>query len=129
MGLLYFEIDDIDRPTPPLDIRSKFHHYDHPGDDGNLTSYAEALWDRPEVDLVIAADRDPKRLAAYGERGEMVFDYGKGWRLWQQVKRHRGRRWRSWTGRPQFNVVCGALYCVDDVMRCLGRCAGISLGV
>ena len=42
MGLLYdlasrigdrFEIDDIDRPTPPLDIHRKFHHYDHPGDE------------------------------------------------------------------------------------------------
>ena len=59
MGLLYdlasrigdrFEIDDIDRPTPPLDIHRKFHHYDHPGDEGNPTSYAEALWDRPEVE-------------------------------------------------------------------------------
>ena len=77
MGLLYdlasrigdrFEIDDIDRPTPPLDIHRKFHHYDHPGDEGNPTSYAEALWDRPEVEMVIAADRDPKRLKAYGER-------------------------------------------------------------
>ena len=77
MGLLYdlasrigdrFEIDDIDRPTPPLDIHRKFHHYDHPGDEGNPTSYAEALWDRPEVETVIAADRDPKRLKAYGER-------------------------------------------------------------
>ena len=44
MGLLYdlasrigdrFAIDDIDRPTPPLDIHRKFHHYDHPGDEGN----------------------------------------------------------------------------------------------
>ena len=77
MGLLYdlaarigdrFEIDDIDRPTPPLDIHRKFHHYDHPGDEGNPTSYAEALWDRPEVETVIAADRDPKRLKAYSER-------------------------------------------------------------
>ena len=77
MGLLYdlasrvgdrFAIDDIDRPTPPLDIHRKFHHYDHPGDEGNPTSYAEALWDRPEVETVIAADRDPKRLKAYGER-------------------------------------------------------------
>ena len=69
MGLLYdlasrvgdrFAIDDIDRPTPPLDIHRKFHHYDHPGDEGNPTSYAEALWDRPEVETVIAADRDPQ---------------------------------------------------------------------
>ena len=77
MGLLYdlasrigdrFAIADIDRPTPPLDIHRRFHHYDHPGDEGNPTSYAEALWDRPEVETVIAADRDPKRLKAYGER-------------------------------------------------------------
>ena len=77
MGLLYdlasrigdrFEIDDIDRPTPPLDIHRKFHHYDHPGDEGNPTSYAEACWDRPEIETVIAADRDPKRLKAFGER-------------------------------------------------------------
>ena len=129
MGLLYFEIDDIDRPTPPLDIHSKFHHYDHPGDDGNPTSYAEALWDRPEVDLVIAADRDPKRLAAYGERGEMVFDYGKGWRLWQQVEAPQGPEVAEldWPGPSSTSY--GALYCVDDVMRCSGRCAGISLGV
>lgn len=77
MGLLYdlaarigdrFEIDDIDRPTPPLDIHRKFHHYDHPGDEGNPTSYAEAFWDRPEVATVIAADRDANRLEAFGER-------------------------------------------------------------
>lgn len=77
MGLLYdlarripdrFEIDDVDRPTPPLDIHRKFYHHDHPGEEGNPTSYAEALWNRPEVELVAGADRDPKRLRVFGER-------------------------------------------------------------
>ena len=77
MGLLYdlaeripdrFDVDDADRPTPKLDIHRRFHHHDHPGNEGLPTSYAEALWDRPEVHLVAGADRDRKRLEAFGER-------------------------------------------------------------
>jgi len=77
MGLLYdlasripdrFEIEDTDRPTPPLDVEREFHHYDHPGDEGNPTSYSEALVDRPEVELIAGADRDEKRLRVFGER-------------------------------------------------------------
>ncbi|MBI3943566.1 MAG: Gfo/Idh/MocA family oxidoreductase [Chloroflexi bacterium] len=81
MGLLYdlaersmerFDVDDIDRPTPALNIHREFHYYDHPGYEGLPNSYAEALWDRPEVELVAGADRDQKRLdafvARYGER-------------------------------------------------------------
>ena len=77
MGLLYdlaerigdrFEIDDVDRPTPELDVHRQFHHHDHPGDEGNPTSYCEALWSRPDTELVAAADRDAKRLAAFTER-------------------------------------------------------------
>ena len=77
MGMLYdmaerigdlFNIDDIDRPTPELDIHRKIRHYGHPGKEGLPSSYAEALWDRPEVDLVAAADRDEKRLKAFEER-------------------------------------------------------------
>ena len=77
MGVLYdlaeripdlFEIDDADRPTPELDVHRRFHHHDHPGTEGLPDTYAEALWDRPEVDLVAGADRDQKRLAAFGER-------------------------------------------------------------
>ena len=48
-------------------IRRIYHHV-HPGKEGLPTSYAEALWDRPEVDLVAAADRDEKRLKAFEER-------------------------------------------------------------
>ena len=77
MGMLYdlaeripdhFEIEDTDRPTPELDAHRRFHHHEHPGSEGNPTSYAEAFVDRPEVDLVTAADRDRKRLTAFTER-------------------------------------------------------------
>lgn len=77
MGLLYdladripdrFNVDDVDRPTPELDIHKRIHHHEHAGNEGNPTSYAEAIWDRPEIDLVAAADRDSKRLEAFSER-------------------------------------------------------------
>ena len=77
MGLLYdlagrisdrFDVDDIDRPTPELDIHREFHHYESPGVEGNPTSYSESLVDRPEIELVAAADRDVKRLRAFSER-------------------------------------------------------------
>ncbi len=77
MGMLYdlaeripdlFKVEDVDRPTPELDVHRRFYHHDHPGNEGNPTSYSEALHNRPEVDLVAAADRDPKRLAAFRER-------------------------------------------------------------
>ena len=63
-----FGLEDTDRPTPPLDVQRKFHHHDHPGKEGLPTSYAEALWDRPDVELVAAADRDPSRLKTFEER-------------------------------------------------------------
>lgn len=63
-----FQIDDVDRPTPTLNLQRRFHHHAHPGNEGLPTSYAEALWDRPEVTLVAAADRDSKRLAAFAQR-------------------------------------------------------------
>jgi predicted dehydrogenase len=77
MGLLYdlaertsdlFEIDDIDRPTPELDIHRTFHYHDHPGEEKLAQTYSEALWDRPEVELVAGVDRDTKRLKAFTER-------------------------------------------------------------
>ena len=77
MGMLYdmaerigdfFNIDDVDRPTPELNIHRKIYHHEHPGKEGLPTSYAEALWNRPDVDLIAAADRDQKRLKAFEER-------------------------------------------------------------
>lgn len=77
MGLLYdladrigdrFDVEDVDRPTPKLNIHRKFHFHNHPGNEGLATSYSEALWDRPEVQLVAGADRDKKRLEPFRER-------------------------------------------------------------
>ena len=78
MGMLYdltcnnrhpgrYHVDDIDRPTPELDVHRTFHHYEYPGA-WVPTSYAEALVDRPEIDLVAGADRDPKRIEVFRER-------------------------------------------------------------
>ena len=76
MGMLYdlaartgtWNVDDIDRPTPELDLHRRFHHHTHPGTEGLPTSYAEALHDRPEIELAAAAERDRKRLRAFSER-------------------------------------------------------------
>ena len=65
----FWNVDDIDRPLPPeVDVHRKFYLHDHPGLEGLITSYASALWDRPEVDLVAGSDRDEKRLKIFNER-------------------------------------------------------------
>ena len=64
-----YDLESTKRPTPDwLDVHRKFHHHDHPGKEGLVSTYAEAIWDRPEVELVAGADRDEKRLAMFGER-------------------------------------------------------------
>ena len=64
-----YDLESTERPTPDwLNVHRKFHHHDHPGKEGLVATYAEALWDRPEVDLVAGADRDKKRLSMFGER-------------------------------------------------------------
>ena len=64
-----YDLESSSRPTPDwLDIHRKFYHHEHPGKEGLVATYAEALWDRPEVDLVAGADRDKNRLAMFGER-------------------------------------------------------------
>ncbi len=77
MGMLYdlaprsqerFHVDDVDRPTPPLDIHRYTHHRVRPGREGNPTSYCDALHNRPETELVAAADRDRKRLDVFTQR-------------------------------------------------------------
>ena len=59
-----YEIDASERPTPALDIHRRFHFHQ----EQVPHSWAEAMWDRPEVDLVAGAERDPRRLRAFGER-------------------------------------------------------------
>ena len=77
MGMLYdlgqrmgrWHVDDIDRPTPTdLNIHRRFYYQEMQLPGGTPTSYSEALANRPEVELVAAADRDKKRLAVFGER-------------------------------------------------------------
>lgn len=77
MGMLYdlaprmgvWHVDDINRPTPELDTHRRFYYHNrHLPGKSMPTTYAEALSDRPEIQLVAAAERDPKRLAAFGER-------------------------------------------------------------
>jgi len=75
-GLLYdlaervgdrFNVDDVNRPTPKLDLTRRRYHHDHPGEEGLPQSYSGALHARPDVELVAGAERDPKRLAVFGE--------------------------------------------------------------
>ncbi len=64
-----YNVDDVDRPTPKLDIHRRFHFHQH----HVPHSWAEVMWDRLEVDLVAGADRDMKRLKTFGERyGEVA---------------------------------------------------------
>lgn len=64
-----YDVDSADRPLPDgLDVNRTFHFHDHPGREGLATSYAAALSDRPEVELVAGADLDPRRRAMFGER-------------------------------------------------------------
>ncbi len=76
MGMLYdlgqrdgvWNVDDVDRPLPEVDVHRRFYHHEHPGDSGIPNSYAEAILDRSDVELVAAADRDVKRLKIFTER-------------------------------------------------------------
>ena len=77
MGMLYdlaqrmghWHVDDVDRPTPALDVHRRFPYHQRHDPRSNLpTSYAEALADRPDIELIAAAERDVKRLAAFQQR-------------------------------------------------------------
>ncbi len=66
-----YHVDDIDRPTPELDVYRRFYLHEYHSTGNVPHSWAEVMWDRPEIDLVAGADRDRKRLQAFGKR------YGK----------------------------------------------------
>ena len=70
-----FDLEDTDRPTPELDVHRRFYYHEGHGDGGLPTSYAEAMSDRPDIDLVAAADRDEKRLRVFAERYEVESVY------------------------------------------------------
>ena len=95
MGLLYdlaeridarFDVDDVNRPTPKLDVHRRFHHHTHPGNEGLPNSYAEALWDRPDVELVAGGERDRNRLKVFGERYGIKALYTDGIEMMREEK-------------------------------------------
>jgi hypothetical protein len=68
VGQPRFDLNDTERPTPELDVHRRFHFHEVHLRGGLATSYAEAMSDRPDIDLVAAADRDESRLRAFSER-------------------------------------------------------------
>lgn len=63
-----YEVDDVNRPTPDLDVHREFRFHEGQGEVDVPHSWAEVMHQRPDVDLVAGAERDPKRLAVFGER-------------------------------------------------------------
>jgi hypothetical protein len=63
-----FALESGDRPTPDLDVHRRFHQHEAHLRSGRPTSYAEAMVDRSDVELVAAADRDVSRLNVFTER-------------------------------------------------------------
>ncbi len=81
-----YRVEDNQRITPEVNVHRKFHHHDHPGNEGLPTSYAEALWDRPEVELVAGAERDERRLKIFGERYGIQALYTDALEMYRQEK-------------------------------------------
>jgi predicted dehydrogenase len=82
-----YQLDDPNRPTPTgLDVHRKFHFHDHPGQEGLSNSYAEALWDRPEVELVSGAERDKERLQMFGQRYGITALYTDALEMYRKEK-------------------------------------------
>ncbi len=63
-----YSVDDIVRPTPELDIHRAFHYHQNVGGGNIPHTWAEVLHDRPGVALVAGAERDARRLRAFGKR-------------------------------------------------------------
>ena len=76
MGMLYdigqrmgvWHVDDVERPTPELELDRTFHFHEFHTARRFPTSYSEAFNDREEIELVAAAERDRKRLEVFGAR-------------------------------------------------------------
>ncbi|MYB47891.1 MAG: Gfo/Idh/MocA family oxidoreductase [Dehalococcoidia bacterium] len=63
-----YSVDDVERPTPELDVHREFHYHQNVGGANIPHTWAEVFHDRPDVELVAGAERDPQRLKAFGER-------------------------------------------------------------
>ena len=78
--------DSIDRPTPELNVHRQFYLHERHLPKGTPSSYSEALYDRPEIDLVAGCDRDPPRLQAFGDRYGDVALYTDGAEMLEKEK-------------------------------------------
>ena len=144
MGLLYdlaqrmgvWHVDDIDRPTPELDIHRKFYYHDrHLPGKSMSGSYSEALSDRSEIELVAAAERDRKRLAAFGERYGVKALYTDAMEMLRQEKPDIVAISTNTKGRADltcYAVACGAkgivtekpmAYTLEEADRMVKTCA------
>lgn len=63
-----YSVDDVERPTPELDVHREFHYHQNVGGANIPHTWAEVFHDRPGVELVAGAERDERRLRAFGER-------------------------------------------------------------
>ena len=63
-----YSVDDVQRPTPELDVHREFHYHENVGGAHIPHTWAEVFHDRPGVELVAGAERDERRLRAFGER-------------------------------------------------------------
>ena len=63
-----YTVDDVERPTPELDVHREFHYHQNVGGANIPHTWSEVFYDRPGVDLVAGAERDSQRLKAFGER-------------------------------------------------------------
>ena len=63
-----YSVDDIERPTPDLDVHREFHYHENVGGANIPHTWADVLHDRPGVELAAGAERDERRLSAFGER-------------------------------------------------------------
>ena len=143
MGMLYdlaqrmgeWHVDDIDRPTPELDIHRRFPYHERHRPRSFPTSYAEALADRPDVDLAAAAERDRKRLAAFGERYGVEAVYTDAGEMLRTERPEIVAVATNTKGRADLTclaVACGAkgiitekpiAYTLDEADRMVGACA------
>ena len=58
----------------------------------------------------------------HGSQGEITFSFQAGWQLWQDVVSstdNRPTRVEMPWPDPQFLPPYGAIYCLDDIVRCL----------
>ena len=144
MGMLYdlaqrmghWHVDDVDRPTPELDLHRRFHYHERHRPRSNLpTSFAEALADRADIELIAAAERDGRRLAAFVERYGVDALYTDARQMLEKERPEIVAIASNTKGRAELTchaVACGArgiitekpiAYTLDEADRMVGACA------